>query len=243
MSLFFDSGVQPLPKRLYSAVELTLGALLLVVIGVFLPRLLASPAAWGTTLAMYSVIAVLTMAFWRGGPLGWANRVTLLRGVLVVIVAGSLVGDAFVSAIWLWLSIAVVSLMLDGVDGFVARKTDSHSRFGARFDMELDALMILLLCIGLLKLESLGAWVLLIGGMRYLFVLASWRFEWLKAPLFPSFRRKTVCVWQVMALLLALTPLTTHTLSMLLALSALVVSAYSFGFDTWWLYRQTHRHG
>jgi phosphatidylglycerophosphate synthase len=30
-------------------------------------------------------------------------------------------------------------LMLDGVDGRVARRTGSQTGFGARFDMELDA--------------------------------------------------------------------------------------------------------
>ncbi|WP_447895409.1 CDP-alcohol phosphatidyltransferase family protein [Vreelandella sp. GE22] len=238
MPLLTDTLAAGLFKRLYSAFELALGALLLVVIGTCFPLLLPSLATWGLTAAIYSVITGLTLYFWRCGPLGWANRVTLVRGVLVAIIAGALAGDAFIEAIWLWLAVAVASLMLDGVDGFVARKTDSHSHFGARFDMELDALMILLLCIGLLQLESLGAWVLLIGGMRYLFVLAGRGFEWLKAPLFASFRRKAVCVWQVLALLLALTPLTSHVTASLLALSALIASAYSFGYDTWWLYRQ-----
>ena len=118
------------------------------------------------------------------------------------------------------------------------QETQSRSLFGARFDMELDALLILLLCAGLLRLESLGLWVLMIGGMRYLFVAASWQFTWLSAPLYESFRRKAVCVWQVVALLLALTPLTSHLAASLLAISALVSLLYSFGADVKWLYHQ-----
>ncbi|WNL41391.1 CDP-alcohol phosphatidyltransferase family protein [Halomonas sp. PAMB 3264] len=224
--------------RLFTLFELALGAGPLIAAGTILSPLLVSTATWAVTAALYGVIALLTLCYWDHGPLGWANRVTLARAILVAIVAGALAERAFIEAIWLWLAVALVSLALDGVDGFVARKTNSHSRFGARFDMELDALMILLLCIALLKLESLGAWVLMIGGMRYAFVLASWRLEWLSAPLFESFRRKTVCVWQVVALLLALTPLTSHTGATLLALSALIASLYSFGVDVGWLYRR-----
>jgi hypothetical protein len=70
-------------------------------------------------------------------------------------------------------------------------------------------------------------------------VAASWQFPWLSKPLFESFRRKAVCVWQVVALLLALTPFTSHFIASLLAISALVSLTYSFGFDVWWLYRNS----
>jgi phosphatidylglycerophosphate synthase len=239
MPMFSNVSSYALPKRLYSAVELLLGGLLLIVVGSGLPLLMATPANWWVAYSFYTFISALTMVFWPYGSLGWANRVTLARAVLVALVAGALAANAFVEAIWQWLTIAVIALLLDGVDGWIARRTKSHSLFGARFDMELDALLILLLCAGLLRLESLGLWVLLIGGMRYLFVAASWQFPWLSKPLFESFRRKAVCVWQVVALLLALTPFTSHLIASLLAISALVSLTYSFGFDAWWLYRNS----
>ena len=83
--------------------------------------------------------------------------------------------------------------------------------------------------------------MLLIGAMRYLFIAASWQLPWLSKPLFASFRRKAVCVWQVVALRLALTPLTSHLVASLLAISALISLLYSFGVDVWWLYRKTQR--
>jgi phosphatidylglycerophosphate synthase len=241
MPLFSNTSSMVLPKRLYSAAELMLGGLLIIVIGKVLPQLMAASANWWVALGLYTLISLLVMIYWPHGSLGWANRVTLARAVLVSLVAGALAANAFVDAIWQWLAIAVIALLLDGVDGWIARRTKSHSPFGARFDMELDALLILLLCAGLLRLESLGLWVLLIGGMRYLFVAASWPLPWLSEPLFESFRRKAVCVWQVVALLLALTPLTTHLVASLLAISALMSLMYSFGADVWWLYRKTRR--
>ncbi|MCP1319298.1 CDP-alcohol phosphatidyltransferase family protein [Halomonas sp. 707B3] len=233
-----NSSSYSFPKRLYSGVELLLGALLLIGLGTLLTPLMASASNWWVAGAFYALISLLVLAFWPHGPLGWANRVTLGRSVLISLVAGALVGEAFIQAIWLWLGVAVIALLLDGVDGWIARRTRSHSPFGARFDMELDALLITLLCIGLIVEESLGLWVLLIGGMRYLFVAASLPFPWLNEPLNESFRRKAVCVWQVVALLLALTPLTSSFLAGLLALSALMSLVYSFGVDVWWLHRK-----
>lgn len=238
MPLFSNTSSYALPKRLYSATELLLGGLLLFGVGKCFPLLMAAPANWWVAYGFYIFISAMVILFWPYGSLGWANRVTLGRSVLVALVAGALAANAFVDAIWQWLAMAVIALMLDGVDGWIARRTKSHSLFGARFDMELDALLILLLCAGLLRLESLGLWVLMIGGMRYLFVAASWPFPWLSKPLFESFRRKAVCVWQVLALLLALTPLTSHLVASLLAISALISLTYSFGFDVWWLYRK-----
>ncbi|MEA2118049.1 CDP-alcohol phosphatidyltransferase family protein [Halovibrio sp. HP20-50] len=232
------SGCYSLSKRFQTAMELVLGGLLLLIAGQLLPNLMAEPINWTVALGLYIVIASLVVIYWPQGALGWANRVTLVRAVLVALVAGGLAAGAFEPVIWQWLLIAVLALLLDGVDGWVARRTQSHSAFGARFDMELDALLIMLLCVGLL-LESMGPWVLLIGGMRYLFVIAGCWFTWLKAPLPLSLRRKIVCVWQVSALLLALTPLTSHVLTGLLAISALLSLVMSFGADVKWLYQQT----
>lgn len=225
-------------NRLHSGLELLLGGLLLGGLGWLMGPLMASAANWWLAVGLYAVMSALVLLFWPYGALGWANRVTLGRGVLVALVAGALVGGAFQQAIGLWLGVAVIALLLDGVDGWIARRTHSHSPFGARFDMELDALLILLLCLALMRAEALGPWVLLIGAMRYGFVAAGWLLPWLEAPLYDSFRRKLICVWQVTALLLALTPFTSSLYASLLALGALLSLAYSFGVDVWWLYRR-----
>ena len=68
--------------------------------------------------------------------------------------------------------LAAVALALDAVDGWVARRTGTVSELGARFDMEADAFLILVLS-GFVA-DSLGGWVLAIGLMRYAFVAAGW---------------------------------------------------------------------
>ena len=40
-----------------------------------------------------------------------------------------------------------VALALDGVDGWVARRTRTVSALGARFDMEVDAFLVLMLSV------------------------------------------------------------------------------------------------
>lgn len=218
--------------------EVSLGALLLVVLGASLPHLVSSLFAWGIAMGLYLLIAGLVMAFWSGGPLGWANRVTLMRAVLITIVTAAVWTPLSPLGHWQWLGVALIALLLDGVDGWVARRTGSQTAFGARFDMELDALLILLLCIGVMLKTPAGAWVLLIGCMRYGFVAAGWRLPWLQEALYDSLRRKAVCVWQIAALLLALVPWASAPVAPLLALSALVALTCSFGVDTLWLYRQ-----
>lgn len=200
----------------------------------------ASP--WVPLLAMitYLAMAGLILAFvpfhWR--HLGWANRLTLGRGLLIALLTGALADPELLARYATPLgALALLALMLDGVDGWVARRTSTQSDFGARFDMELDAWLILVLCLALLLLGKAGPWVLAIGAMRYAFVMAGLKLTWLTAALPESRRRKAICVWQVAALMIALQPLAGATATNWLAGSALVGLAGSFMVDICWLYR------
>ena len=62
-------------------------------------------------------------------------------------------------------------LALDRVDGSLARHRDGESRFGARYDMEVDAVFVLALSCALWSRGVAGPWVLLAGLWRYLFVV------------------------------------------------------------------------
>ncbi|GGX92158.1 hypothetical protein GCM10007160_19670 [Litchfieldella qijiaojingensis] len=169
---------------------------------------------------------------WRG----WANRITLLRAVLVTMMAGTLPFPEFMARQAVALAcLAFIALLLDGLDGWVARRTRTVSTFGARFDMEVDAFFILVLCAALMVLDKVGAWVLAIGAMRYAFVAASWYWTWLRAELPDSRRRKVVCVWQVATLLVCLLPVVGHDQAALLSGTALLLLLVSFSVDVRWL--------
>ena len=166
------------------------------------------PRAWVVGLASGVGLAVaLTSGLLRAGrrSLLPADRVTLTRAVLVCGVA-ALVADAIrrPAAVDLLVGVASLALVLDAVDGWVARRTDSASPLGARFDMETDAFLILVLSVHVSR--DLGWWVLGIGAARYVLlavgIAGRWA-PWLRGQV-PSRRwRKVVAAYQGVALTVA----------------------------------------
>jgi len=173
----------------------------------------------------------------RTATFGAANAVTLARGALTVVLLALLGTDG--EAAWPIVALAVLAAALDGVDGALARSRGETGAFGARFDMETDALLILVLAALAWSGGKAGAWILLAGLLRYLFVAASWFWTWLAAPLPPSRRRQAVCVVQIVSLIGALVPVVTAPASAVLALLGLVALAWSFGVDVGWLARHS----
>lgn len=203
---------------------------------------LAAPVSFiAATVLVYAALCALIGLSWKrpARPLGAANRVTLLRGGLISLIAGTLVvPQALAEHADLVAVVALVALMLDGLDGWVARRTGSASPFGARFDMELDAFFILVLCLCLMTIGKVGAWVVAIGALRYVFVLAMRVWPWLDQPLPESMRRKLICVWQVASLMVCLSSWVDTGLASVLLGVALLLLIVSFGIDAAWLHRR-----
>lgn len=130
-----------------------------------------------------------------------------------------------------------VAAALDLADGWVARRTGTASAFGARFDMEVDALLILVLSVLVWRFGVTGPWILAAGLMRYVFVAAARFGPWLAGALPPSRRRQTVCVVQIVSLLAALAPITPPPAGALVAGLGLAALAWSFAVDIVWLRR------
>ena len=68
--------------------------------------------------------------------------------------------------ILLVLSIAV---MMDVFDGYIARRTNSQSAFGALFDMEVDAFYVLAMGLYFWLTTDFGLWLLIPGCIRYVY--------------------------------------------------------------------------
>ena len=171
---------------------------------------------------------------------GAANRVTLARLALIALLAalvGEPVGDA---AAWGGIAVAAGAALLDALDGPLARRSGLDSDFGARFDLECDALLVLVLSLLVVHFGKAGPWMLAAGLMRYLFVLAAHPWPWLASALPPSRRRKTVCVLQITSLIVCLAPVIAPSWSRALAAASLALLAASFAIDIAWLLR--HRH-
>jgi phosphatidylglycerophosphate synthase len=201
-----------------------------------------SPVTTILAVALYSgfALAIVVGLGLSGCRFGPADRVTLVRAVLVLFLA-SLAGTPTLlqTLAWPYALLCLLALIMDGADGYVARRTGTASPFGARFDMELDAFFILLLCVALMVLGKTGPWVLVIGLMRYAFVMAGMHWTWLNEPLPESFRRKTICVWQLVTLMVALLPPVPDWFAHATLIMALVLLAASFALDIRYLYRHS----
>jgi phosphatidylglycerophosphate synthase len=150
----------------------------------------------------------LVARFWGRRLLGRANGVTLARLVgtswLAALAVSWLTVPPGRPAVALAVAIACCCLALDGVDGKLARADGETSDFGARFDFETDAAMIMVLCVAVGAQGSVGWWVLAIGLLRYGYWFVSLRIPALTTPIAPSKARKAVAVAQGAALVLCL---------------------------------------
>jgi phosphatidylglycerophosphate synthase len=165
-----------------------------------------------------------------------ADWVTLTRAVLCAGVAG-LVAASFgrTVSITALVTLCTVALVLDAVDGRVARWTATATPLGGRLDGEVDAFLILLLSIAVSR--HYGSWVLVIGAARYALLLAGWLIPWLAAPLPPRYWRKVVAAIQGIVLTVAVSGRLDRLAGMIAVAAALLLLAESFGRDVIWLYR------
>lgn len=188
----------------------------------------------------YGVIGhgLLLRALARSGAdrIGPANRVTMARSVLVGGVT-ALIADAFLHPVPIPLlaGIAAVALALDAVDGRVARRTGTVSSVGGRFDMEVDAFLILVLSV--FVAPGLGPWVLGIGVARYGLGLAGWAVPWLRRLVPASRWRKAVAAVQGIVLTTVASGLLPWGAAETLAVIAAALLAASFGQQVRWLAR------
>jgi phosphatidylglycerophosphate synthase len=132
-------------------------------------------------------------------------------------------------------TLAAVALVLDLVDGPLARRTGTATALGARFDGEIDAFLILALSVYVAP--AYGAWVLAVGAARYVFLAGEWLLPWMRAPLPRRHWRRVVAGTQGVVLTVAAADLLPHTLMEVLLAAALALLAASFSSVVWWLWR------
>jgi phosphatidylglycerophosphate synthase len=163
--------------------------------------------------------------------MGAANYVTAVRAALVVGIAVLLAWPPSRFVAVAVAATASIVAVLDGVDGWLARRLKTASAFGARFDMEVDAALILALAAFAWRADKAGAWILVSGLLRYGFVAAGALWPWMRRPLAPTRRAKIVCVVQVLALVAVALPIVVRPLSSAIGAAALALLVYSFGAD------------
>ncbi|WP_196805907.1 CDP-alcohol phosphatidyltransferase family protein [Terracoccus sp. 273MFTsu3.1] len=190
-------------------------------------------AGWIVGLASgVALCALLTLGLVRASRrrLLPADRVTLSRAVLVCGVA-ALVADTVAGTdepTGVLVALASVALVLDAVDGRVARRTGTVHPLGARFDMETDAFLILVLSVAVTR--DLGWWVLGVGVARYLLLLvalaARWA-PWLRGQVPARMWRKVIAAYQGIVLTVAaagVLPVVAASVAVAAGLALLVLS-------------------
>jgi phosphatidylglycerophosphate synthase len=230
----------PLRGSVLRASALGLAAVLVIA---WLARWWLRPGEWYPAKAAAVFATMMGIAFGlvrdhhpfeRFGP---ANAVTTLRAVLVSLIVG-LIGEAAAGRIAAVATAVAVSVtVLDGVDGWLARRSGIGSGFGARYDVETDALLVMAMSVLVWQHGKAGAWVLAGGLMRYAFVLAGWALPWMARPLRPTRRAKTISVCHMVGLSVALAPIIPAPLSAIAVGSTVAALAWSFAVDVGRLWR------
>lgn len=195
------------------------------------------PAGWAAGLVgAVALTVLLTLGLVRASRthLLPADRVTLTRAVLTcgvaALVADALSRPAGAGPPTALVALASVALVLDAVDGRVARRTGTVHPLGARFDMETDAFLILVLSV--LVARDLGPWVLVVGAARYLLLLvavaARWA-PWLRGQVAPRTWRKAVAAYQGIVLTVAASGILPDALAGVAVATGLGLLLVSFG--------------
>lgn len=201
----------------------------------------AAPPPW-LPAAIFTVMMMVVIAtVERHHPFtrfGAANHVTMFRGVLLSAAASALVAPPSAALAWIVVLLSVAFALLDGVDGRLARRGAMTSAFGARFDMETDALFIFVLSMLTWQHGKAGVWIVSAGLMRYAFVAAGRLGPWLAAPLRPTRRGRAVAVAQFVGLAVALAPAVPRSWSAPVAAMTLAALTWSFAIDVRALWRR-----
>jgi phosphatidylglycerophosphate synthase len=187
-------------------------------------------------------IAVLA-GLWRGAyphdTLGFCNVATAARGAGICVLAGlTFVSNAVAELGWILVGLASLTLLLDALDGWLARRSGLHSRFGARFDVESDVAFSIVLAVLLWQADKVGLWFVAIGLLRPAYLVASVFLPALRIPLPDAFWRKCMAAIQMSLQVALLTPFVQPPFSGTIAATLLLVMVLSFAVDIRWQWRQ-----
>ena len=196
----------------------------------------------GLTAALTSAGGAITLAGLKRSrafphrELGWCNAITLLRGAGIGVMAGLILTPAGGLG-WGLVALAALVLALDGLDGWLARRTGMQSEFGARFDVESDVAFALVLAALAVAQGQVGPWFLALGLLRPAFLLAGRVWPALTAPLPDALWRKRMAGLQMTVQVALLTPVLAPPVSSAVAAGLLGAMVMSFAVDIRWLIR------
>ena len=204
-----------------------------LMLGAGIAGLFSLPLMSVMALGSFVLYFLLTPQFWKplgylGGPANWITSLRLL-GILAI--------PWMVEIMCPWCLTAYILgvLAVDGLDGYLARKTNTVSYFGAIFDRESDAFYVWLVCCTLFVTQQMPAWVLLIGMLRYVYVLV---LIFIKEPEQPEIKtRRAQVIAAILMIGLGITFIIPSPYLHLFVGLLLLLVLYSFGRSFWIMIR------
>lgn len=234
-----SAATTPRPFTVYAVVVVGAAILGCLVLVSTVPEHRAGPFDLVALAPAVVALPVLLGALGRRGAadsVTTADTVTVVRAVLVAVVAGWAVLVALGSlpaTSWWLLGLALVALLLDGVDGAVARRTQTTSEVGAMLDAETDAAMMMALSV--IAAHQVGVWILLAGGLRYVFAAVEtvrWTPPTGQRPVLPDRpSRRVIAALAAVALAVTVAPGLAPLITIALCAVALSLLLVSFGLD------------
>jgi len=193
---------------------------------------------------------ILLVILWRGLPhnrhteasqlwptLGHANWLSLVRGILLFLLAGFIfLPRPTIALTWLPALLYTADRITDLFDGYLARITHRESKLGAILDIELDGLGLLVVVILGVQYGLLPSWYLVLAVSRQLFVagMALRKRAGLPNRELPlSENRRVIAGFQTGFLSVMLWPILTPSVAHWAAYLFAIPLIYSFGRD--WL--------
>jgi phosphatidylglycerophosphate synthase len=215
------------------SLAMAIASLAAIAIWLFAPELLSPRAAT----AAYSAWALGAFGYLFArisGHRRWADIVTGVRVLLCVVLFASHALEP--RAAWWKVAVAIAIIVLDAVDGALARR-EGESERGAVFDMESDAFYLVTMC-GIAHVYlGVHPLVFVVGALRPLYVCIWAVLRLFIAPRSPnrkgSQRGRVIHLLLVIALIAALSPLIPLDAKTAIAAVAAALICYSYAVDLW----------
>lgn len=210
--------------------------------------------AWtlsGRWLVLSGVVLAFELALlWRNLPanhrpgetalmpsLGPGNRLSLVRGLCIGLMAGFLFGPWPPGPLaWVLVLLYTVTDIADFFDGYLARRAGHVTELGGLLDMEYDGLGTLIVILLAVSFGQLPVWYLALGLARYLFVFGLWLRRRLGRPIYempPSAHRRVFAGSQMGFLSVVLWPILPQPMALIAG--TLFAAATGLGFLRDWL--------
>ena len=135
------------------------------------------------------------------------------------------------------LLLVIISLILDGADGYLSRHLNQMTLFGKTFDQEVDNFLIFILSFSLIHNYNFSILLICVPLYRYIFLILINQGIISNHELPESLFRKTVCVITILSLAACNYYNMVESMRSLIYIIIILVS-YSFLKDTIYLYRR-----